>query len=530
MMGTLPAETEQSLFSYCIQLDRRIRADHPLRQLRRVLDLSFVVPAVEHCYGKSGNVSIDPQVILKMMLLLFYYNIPSERELMEQIPERLDFLWFLGYDLETVIPNHSVLSKARSRWGSQVFEKLFVRTIEQCVRAGLVDGRLLHIDSTTLKANASRNSVIQSSPELVSALRQAYQEQAGKLELLDPPSSEPVSEAKVQNPDAVQEVAAVTALVEPPAWAAEPAASEKLLKRQKAQVNRNHISLSDPEAHLALCKNGVTDLAYKDHRIVDDAHGVITAVQATYSTLADGTQLPGLVEQHRSHTGLSTLNPAIAGDKHYGTGSNYIYCAEQGLRAHLAPASGNLKERGKLETSQFVYEPVEDRYRCPQGHYLVLHQTKSAEQVKVYLIEKAEICAQCPLRSNCTSSRQGRSLARPLHSQIIADGQKAAQSEAGRYSRKRRKHVMEGSFADAANNHGSKRARWRGLARQKIQSWLICAAQNLRILINRAQRRPKSSAASLEIIVSAFQSAVEPWLDALTLKLPAWSFGQIENH
>ncbi len=114
---------------------------------------------------------------MKMMLLPFYYNIPSERELMEQIPERVDFLWFLGYDLESVIPNHSVLSKARSRWGSEVFEKHFVRTIEQCLGAGLVDGRLLHIDSTTLKANASRNSVIESSPELVAALGQALSRQ-----------------------------------------------------------------------------------------------------------------------------------------------------------------------------------------------------------------------------------------------------------------------------------------------------------------------------------------------------------------
>src|SRR5258707_5025398 len=258
MMGTLPAQTEQPLFSYRVQLERRIRVDHPLRKLKAVLDLSFVIPAVAQCYGKSRNVSVDPQIILKMMLLLFYYNIPSERELMEQIPERLDFLWFLGYDLETVIPNHSVLSKARSRWGSQVFEKLFVRTIEQCVRAGLVHGRLLHIDSTTLKANASRNSVIQSSPELVSALRQAYQEQAGKLELLDPPSSEPVSEAKVQNPDAVQEVAAVTALVEPPAWAAEPAAGGKILKKQKSSIKPQQISLRDSETHLGFGKKSGT--------------------------------------------------------------------------------------------------------------------------------------------------------------------------------------------------------------------------------------------------------------------------------
>jgi transposase len=510
MMGTLQAETEQSLFSYCVQLDRRIRADHPLRRLRQVLDLSFVAPAVQHCYGKSGNVSVDPQVIMKMMLLLFYYNIPSERELMEQIPERLDFLWFLGYDLETVVPNHSVLSKARSRWGSEVFEKLFVRTIEQCVTAGLVDGRLVHIDSTTLKANASRNSVIQSSPELVAALRAAYQEQAGKLELLDPPASEP----KLASPLPVPELTSVTPLVEPAALAAEPATGEPLSKRQKTQVNRTHVSTTDPEAHLALCKNGVTDLSYKDHRIVDDAHGVITAVAATYSTVADGTQLPGLVAQHHQQTRLPTLSPAIAGDKHYGTASNYLYCAEHGLQAHLAPASGNLKERGKLELSRFVYEPAADRYRCPQDHYLSLHQTNRVKQTKVYLIEAAETCAQCPLRKECTGSPRGRSLTLPLQAHLIAAGQQAAQSEAGRYSRKRRKHVMEGSFADAANNHGSKRARWRGLARQKIQSWLICAAQNLRILINHARRGPKASVASLEIIAHGCQAAQKRWPDA----------------
>src|SRR5882757_6156344 len=289
MMGTLPAQTEQPLFSYRVQLERRIRVDHPLRKLKAVLDLSFVIPAVAQCYGKSGNVSVDPQIIMKMMLLLFYYNIPSERELMEQIPERLDFLWFLGYDLESNVPNHSVLSKARSRWGSQVFEQLFVRTIEQCVRAGLVDGRLLHIDSTTLKANASRNSVVETSPELVTALRQAYQKQAGKLELLEPPgqaSSETKAES-LERSQRLPEAPVIEPVLLDPLSIPVPSV-KKSSKKKESPVNSTHISLTDPEAHLAFCKNGVTDLTYKDHRIVDDAHGVITAVQATYSTLADG--------------------------------------------------------------------------------------------------------------------------------------------------------------------------------------------------------------------------------------------------
>src|SRR6516225_10557414 len=87
MMGMQPSAQEQALFSYRINLEQRVRPDHPLRQLHAILDLSFVLPAVAHCYGRSGNVSVDPRVILKMMLLLFYYNIPSERELMAQISE-----------------------------------------------------------------------------------------------------------------------------------------------------------------------------------------------------------------------------------------------------------------------------------------------------------------------------------------------------------------------------------------------------------------------------------------------------------
>src|SRR5258706_1127254 len=281
MMGTSDSPKEQSLFAYHIHLERRIRADHPLRKLKAVLDLSFVVPAVRHCYGRSGNVSIDPQVILKLMVLLFYYNISSERELMEQLGERLDFLWFLDYDLESSIPDHSVLSKARARWGTKVFEQLFVRTIEQCVAAGLVDGRLLHIDSTTLKANASKNSVSESSPELIGALRQAYQAQESKLELLELPSSAPKDD----------EAPAVKDPPEPP-LIQDQAPVEAIVNQAKKQVNQTHVSFTEPEAHLALGKQGYTDLSYKDHRMMEDAQGttgppaiIFTAPRSNFSAI-----------------------------------------------------------------------------------------------------------------------------------------------------------------------------------------------------------------------------------------------------
>jgi len=117
---------------------------------------------------------------------------------MAQIGERLDFLWFLDFDLETSIPDHSVVSKARARWDPGVFEQLFVRTVQQLCSGRLVDGRLLHVDSTIVKANASRNSVLETSPEMVAALRQAYQVQVSKLEVLEP--AEPEATVPAGNP------------------------------------------------------------------------------------------------------------------------------------------------------------------------------------------------------------------------------------------------------------------------------------------------------------------------------------------
>src|SRR5881397_2239518 len=138
MMGT--PKGEQQLFNYAVNLEKRVRSSHPLRQVKAAIDFSFVREEVAHCYGHNGNESVPPEGILKMMFLLFFDDIKSERELMEVIGERLDYLWFLDYGLDQKIPDHSVLSKARARWGKEVFESLFVRTVAQCVEAGLVDG------------------------------------------------------------------------------------------------------------------------------------------------------------------------------------------------------------------------------------------------------------------------------------------------------------------------------------------------------------------------------------------------------
>ena len=222
---------EPELFNYGVNLEKRVRSDHPLRRVAAAIDFSFVREEVAPCYGSRGNVSVDPEVILKMMFLLFFDDVASERELMKIIAERLDYLWFLGYGLDEEIPDHSVLSKARARWGQEVFESLFVRTVMQCVAAGLVDGRKLHLDSSLIEADAAKESVIKGAPELIATLKRAYRATESKL-------------AETTTPESYQ------------------------------AVNDRMMSVTDPDA--ALVRRGSGDVSrprYHHHRAIDDEEG-----------------------------------------------------------------------------------------------------------------------------------------------------------------------------------------------------------------------------------------------------------------
>jgi transposase len=144
---------------YQVSLEQLVPQDHLVRQLAKVLDLGWVRQATCNCYSYTGRPSIDPVVIAKMFVLGFLYNIGSERQLMRDIRVNLAYRWYLGYDLDEAIPDHSVLSKARRRLGTEFFEQIFSFVLQGCREAGLVDGSNLLIDSTGMAANASASSI-----------------------------------------------------------------------------------------------------------------------------------------------------------------------------------------------------------------------------------------------------------------------------------------------------------------------------------------------------------------------------------
>ncbi len=362
MMGQQKSGPE--LFNYAVNLEKRVRSDHVLRRVEAAIDFGFVREEVAHCYGDNGNVSIDPMVILKMMFLLFFDDVASERELMKIIAER------------------ATESKLE--------------------------------DTTT--------------PE-------SYQ-----------------------------------------------------------AVNDRLMSRSDPDAAAVSRGGGDSRPRYHHHRAVDDQKGVITAVETTPGSIPENKKLLELIEQHEKNTG-SHVEVAVA-DHKYGTQENYVASTERRTTSHMGDASAkqnHVRSQGIFPESAFRYDPVKDVYRCPAGETLKPRRLHWAKRTMEYKAPQ-RVCAGCVLRAQCTRAKMGRSLKRHEKQAALDVAKAQAHSRAAQRDRRRRRHLMEASFADAANNHHFKRARWRRLWRQQIQDYLIASIQNLRILLKHYQ--PKRSAAA----------------------------------
>jgi len=471
-------DSQVPIWSYRVNLDKRVRDDHPLRRINAALDLSFVRKEVAHTYGRRGNKSVPPEVIVRMMLLLFLDDIKSERELMRIIPERLDYLWFLGYGLDDQIPDHSVLTKARKRWGKKVFESLFSRVVEQCVEAGLVEGRKLHVDASLVQANASLRSVKPLSPELLKAIEQTAKEQVQKLEEQDD-DQEPPSQGGSDSGSAIG---------------------------QYSKTNRRFSSTTDPDASLIRQGGLKSQLRYKTHRAVDDAHEVITAVETTSGAVDEATQLLGLIEAHQATTGQAVRT--VIADARYGNVSNLIGCQKAQIRAHVKLLGESIRGKGRSEgiydEEQFSYDRLSNTYRCPADQIMKPRRLHPQRQTWEYVTAKGT-CLVCHLRQYCTRSRTGRTIHRHRDQTQLDKARKIAKSNAAKRDLKRRQHLMERSFADATNCHGLKHARWRGLWRQAIQDLLIATVQNLRKLIRHlSQSHPELAPHLSELLSSLF--------------------------
>lgn len=444
MMGR-QSKVQNKLFYTAINLEQRVRKNHILRKVKRNIDFDFIYNEVRDKYGINGNESVAPPIILKMMLLLIFYNVRSERELAATIPERLDWLWFLDYDLDDDIPNHSVLSKARARWGVEAFKIFFERIVWQCVQAGLVDGSKIFMDSSLVQADASNNSVV-NKQSLKRYLNKSYQILESRLEQEQQCSG-----------------------------------SDEQAKSGKA--NEKYISTTDPDASVTRRGKGKSTLKYQTHRAVDQEREVVTATEVTPGEVHESHRLESLIDTHEKNT-ETTVETAVA-DSKYGSIENYLACRDRGIKAHFKSLEETQKgtgtKKGIFPKEAFTYHAESDTFICPAGQSLKRRKFYKKRQHYEY-IASASICNRCQLKKQCTKAKSGRTLKRHVRQDDLDSMLKQANSAESKKDIKTRQHLMERSFAQATR-YGYQRARWRRLWRVQIQEYLTAAIQNIKILL-----------------------------------------------
>src|SRR5258708_10084970 len=287
MMGT-KARLFASLTT--VSLEELVPQDHFYRHLQRTLDLSFVREFVQQTYASKGRPSIDPVVFFKLQLVMFFEGLRSERQLMRHAADRLSVRWYVGYDLEEPLPDHSSLTRIRERYGVEVFRRFFDTIVEQCQQAGLVWGRELHFDGTKVAANTGKESV---KPRFAveahlgglfnAEVEKPVDEEEQQIPQEEPAGSDPLEQLPVSlSPAVYEELSQQNAQRHD--WIEEVGAQDRRVKgRTYQRIADLQVSTTDPDATIMHSKGGV-DLGYHTHYVVDGGRArIIVAALVTPS-------------------------------------------------------------------------------------------------------------------------------------------------------------------------------------------------------------------------------------------------------
>jgi len=266
-----------------VSLEELVPQDHFYRHLQTVLDLSFVYELVRPYYAVAGRPSIDPIVFFKLQLVMFFEDIRSERLLLRQVADRLSVRWYVGYNLDEPLPDHSTLSKIRLRYGLAVFRRFFEAIVEQCQQAKLVWGKELYFDSTQVHANADMDSL---APRFAVEAREAVREHLSALFASEPAPCEPTGESHRDEalpeplpqdasnslpallPVVLSETQREELAVENAArhdWIAEEGRQQREVRGSYQRTSDVRISTTDPDATPMRLKAGGTHLGYHTH-------------------------------------------------------------------------------------------------------------------------------------------------------------------------------------------------------------------------------------------------------------------------
>ena len=437
---------QEALF-YGFSLERHVPEDHLLRKIDRFVDLSGIREHLRPFYSETGRPSVDPELMIRMLIIGYTHGIRSERRLCEEVHLNLAYRWFCRLGLDGAVPDHSTFSKNRhGRFrDSDLLRRLFELTVERCMLEGLVGGDGFAVDASLIKADANRQRGVPGSEGLPSeATSRAIDEY---LEVLD----------------------------EAAFGAATP-------------VVPKFISVADPASRWTAAEGGLAYFAYSTNYLIDLKHAVIMDVEATTSVRqAEVAAQRTMIERTQDRFGI--WPERLASDTAYGTAENLAWLVhERGIEPHIRVFDKSARENGTFERGDFRYDHKHDRYICPGGAELRQYwQDSRAAKAKPpldgllrYRARKAD-CGDCVLKARCCPKDPVRKVLRSIHEGARDMARDLALTDAYLTSRRERKKV-EMLFAHLKRILKLDRLRLRGPNGAKDEFLLAATAQNLRKL------------------------------------------------
>jgi len=417
---------------------------------------------------------------------MFFSGIRSERQLLEQAGYNLAMRWYAGYSLDEPLPDHSSLSKIRTRLGLPVFRRFFEVVTEQCVRAGLVRGDELIFDATKVCANAAMDS-------LIPRLRLLTEEHLAALE----PSEEPETLWGMND--------ARWDLLEECRLDPDRPASEGYERKSDRQV-----STTDPDAVAMKSKGERATLGYHNHYVIDGgkARIILNALVTPANVMENTPMLPLL---RRAIFRWRVRPKQVVADTTYGTAENIRELEESGIRAYV-PLPDWDQRTPYYGASLFTYDLEQDRYSCPQG--ATLRRRKANHTTRKIVIYRADaaVCNACSVKGDCTASDHGRQIARSFDAEYLDRVRAYHDTEAYKKAMRKRKVWIEPLFGEAKQWHGMRQFRLRGLQKVNMEGLFIAAGQNLKRLLSATGwgRRPwPDGAAGFASLTCQMHSAME---------------------
>ncbi len=417
-----------------IDIEKLIPHNHILRKIDRILDLSFVRDLTKDFYCQSnGRPSIDPELFFRIILISYIFNVNSDRKLCEELRYNLAYRWYCKLEIDSSTPDHSSISKIRDRYGAQVFQIFFDKIVDLCAKHGLVKGERIITDGTLIEANASIDSMVSRDP------------------------------AECNKTEYRQDVTA-------------PLPSRKI-------SNKTHISKTDPDSSLAKKEGTPRSLKYKAHISIDADSRVVLDNKITTGSCHETQIYLDRVLTIRNKYQLP-LFESIA-DRGYGSAENIQSLQSENITTYIPLFSSRSGKAVKLEENNFVFDESHNEYKCSQGKILL---AKIVNKNGTIYKSKAIDCAGCLIQQDCPASLRKysqhiRHIFRSHNQQFFETEQKRMQELLFQDALRERMWKIEGINAEAKNQHGLKRARYRGLEKMQIQANMVGAVLNLKRLV-----------------------------------------------